>query len=445
MSAISDFYIHYRYEDYQGASGIVAEQDQITQALINQLPGGEAFEKVVTQLSKRLKDNMASIEQAEKQKILDAKSRSQITDLVSQALTKVDGGSIVPSGSSKQQSFVNIDDLKAKRAQVSNKIANINRSFRRNQTAQIKASTLDSLLSSYKDFENMIGAKESQILYDSNSSISEDQVRSMIGKMRDLLSKVTFSTAATQAIGAFGQNLVAACNDTARNKAADALSEAITEGIVGEERSGYTRDMSDFTRSTLNISQKDLSDRGVFWNISPTQNKVDAEITIDSIPLNVSVKGTTQISNTVNFHLQDMNILTALTATTGKFMNHWMNVHAALGSPGDEGADEALEKFIAYQALASGTIQKQVTPADVFCAIDEINGNIYIKTTKQILQDYNNIRFSPRLSSSQFNMQSQNIWVGGAKNDDSAKQRNLNVIAAFNDAHTSVSINALMI
>ena len=42
-------------------------------------------------------------------------------------------------------------------------------------------------------------------------------------------------------------------------------------------------------------------------------------------------------------------------------------------------------------------------------------------------------------------MQSKNIWVGGAKNDDSAKQRNLNIIAAFNDAHTSVSINAPMI
>lgn len=437
MSAISDFYIHYNYDHYQGDVGAVQQQIDKNNMLLAQLPTSQDYEGVLSELRKRLQQNMAMISESQKQQILSSQTTSQITTIVANKLrSQVDGGTNPPASSGIQQPTINVQVLKQKRNAISTHIGYINDVYRRNSSAQVKLSTLQRLIEEYQDLYQMINGVRAQIIMPPTGGKSD--VQSLIGQIRELLDEYTFSTAATAAIGDFGENLVAACNDTVRQVAADKIDQAIGLGLKGLERSSYTRDFSNLLKSTLGISQQDLSDRGVKWDIAPTQNKVDASISVNSIPLNISIKGTTQGSRIVNFELQEMNVLTVLAATSANFMNHWMNVHAAQGSPGDASADEALEKFMAYQALASGTLQKKLDPADVFCVIDEVNGQLYIKTTRQILEDYNNIRISPRVSSLQF--QSDNEFINDK--DGGAKQRNLNVIAAVNKAHVAASINA---
>ena len=67
----------------------------------------------------------------------------------------------------------------------------------------------------------MINGVRAQIIMPPTGGKSD--VQSLIGQIRELLDEYTFSTAATAAIGDFGENLVAACNDTVRQVAADKI------------------------------------------------------------------------------------------------------------------------------------------------------------------------------------------------------------------------------
>lgn len=443
MSAISNFYIHYLYKDYHTAAGAVQQLEDKNKILLAQLPTSQDYAGVIDELRKRLQQNMAIISESQKQQILSSQASFQISAIIANKLrSQVDGGTNPPASSDIYQPNIDIQALKQKRKEISKHIQKINSVYYRNSSAQISDDDLLCLIQEYEDLYTLIEHAEATIAIPLRG---KSDVQSLIGQIRQLMDEYTFSTAATAAIGDFGENLVAACNDTARQGAAKDIYKAIRLGLQGTGKVEYTIDFSNLLQSTLKITQQDLSDRKVRWNIGRTQNKVDAAISIDNFPLNISVKGTTQNRRVVNFELQEMNVLTTLAATSANFMNHWMNVHAAHESlddtkvPSDASADEALEKFMAYQALASGTIQKNLDPANVFCAIDEVNGKLYIKTTRQILEDYNNIRISPRVSNLQF--QSDNIWIEGDR-DIAKRQRHLNVIAAINQAHVTVSINA---
>lgn len=441
MSAISNFYIHYWYKDYQVPVGAVKQQENKNKMLLKQLPTLQDHANVIDELRKRLQQNMAMISNSQKQQILSSQASFQISTIIANKLrSQVDGGTNPPASSDIYQPNIDIQALKQKRKEISKHIQKINSVYYRNSSAQISDDDLLCLIQEYEDLYTLIEHAKAQIIIPPTGGKSDAQ--SLIGQIRELLDEYTFSTAATAAIGDFGENLVAACNDTARQGAAKDIYKAIRLGLQGTGRVEYTIDFSNLLQSTLKITQQDLSDRKVRWNIGRTQNKVDAVISIDNFPLDISVKGTNKDRKVVTFELQEMNVLTTLAATSANFMNHWMNVHAAhkylddREVPSDASADEALERFMAYQALASGTIQKNLDPANVFCAINEANGQLYIKTTRQILEDYNNIRINPRVDSLQFQL--NNEWV---YEKDGEKQRNLNVIEAVNQAHVTVSIN----
>lgn len=122
------------------------------------------------------------------------------------------------------------------------------------------------------------------------------------------------------------------------------------------------------------------------YQIKGSQDKIDASIIINGMPVDASAKAYTTYGNTINPHLQDVNLLTALAATAGQFGNHWLNMHA-LNLPSDS-ADEEFTKQIQYEALVAGNLLKKGAGiADTFVAIDATKGRVVTKTTKEMLEN----------------------------------------------------------
>lgn len=122
------------------------------------------------------------------------------------------------------------------------------------------------------------------------------------------------------------------------------------------------------------------------YQVKGSQDKVDASIIINGMPIDASAKAYSTYGNTINPHLQDVNLLTALASTAGQFGNHWLNMHA-LNLPSDS-ADEEFTKQIQYEALVAGNLLKKGAGiADTFVAIDATKGRVVTKTTKEMLEN----------------------------------------------------------
>jgi hypothetical protein len=122
------------------------------------------------------------------------------------------------------------------------------------------------------------------------------------------------------------------------------------------------------------------------YQIKGSQDKVDASITINGMPVDASAKAYTTYGNTINPHLQDVKLLTALAATAGQFGNHWLNMHA-LGLDTDS-VDAEFTKQIQYEALVAGNLLKRgAGVADTFVAIDATKGRVSVMSTRDMLEE----------------------------------------------------------
>lgn len=239
-------------------------------------------------------------------------------------------------------------------------------------------------------------------LYEQYTHLSKDSLEdSTIGGIEKAIGERRYENTANAIGGRFGEMLVAICDDSAANLAEEQVAKFLEDTVKGMERTEITFDKNLIigekrNKHFLNTSTKD----GTKYTLGSTQNKVDAQISIQDEDIFASVKSyAVQASERAKTKLQDVDLFSTLVFLNNyesyvDFGNHWLNMHVshtghATGArPGRANLDEIVKKEVAFEAFSSGNPLKQGTKnANVFIFINRATGDVYVKNIQEILEN----------------------------------------------------------
>ncbi len=188
--------------------------------------------------------------------------------------------------------------------------------------------------------------------------------------------------------GDFGEMFVAACQDTADGKAVEVFNNTI-EGVVGNLRTGGKFLKAEINRDLTPYGA--LTDKtGTHYIIKKTQDKVDVDIQVNEENVLATVKNYYNPSSvTLQKQTSLFNALVYLNRQ-GNFANHWLNAHAGRNNKKQDAqiADDAVRFELAYDGLVGGNPLKEgAAQANVFVIFNRANGEVIVKSTKDILEN----------------------------------------------------------
>lgn len=262
------------------------------------------------------------------------------------------------------------------------------------------------------DFQKLV------LLFNEYTHLAMDPNESTMGAIKSALSQYRYKGAAQDASGNFGQMMVAICDETCSNLAEEQVKRFITEAVVGGQTSEIKFDKSKISTG-YHIFDTNPDNQNQY-SLGSTQNKVDVQININDEDVFATVKATADTDSPPRPRLQDVDLLIPLTflnsyAGLENFGNHWLNMHVAgdkMSYVGQGALDDILKKEIAYEALTSGNPFKQdVNSANTFVYINRATGQVYVKTTQQLLDNMDRIGGLNNISQLRFRNQWQpQIW-----------------------------------
>lgn len=398
MSAIGD-YIHVRTSNYlkYGVSqdsnrnrpsiqNVYRQQKAANLTRINQLPDIDS--NIINTLNTRVMQHLPEGRDGVEERAAQVLSEKKFADEFKNKLLNDINGNVSKIGLSKKtlkslkfdNAKVNIEAAKAAKRRIDENISRINRFY--SQNVPIAEDTAKTLVKNFNDYAKALGACLSEGTYLLNSTKIKNM--DIVTAIQALSREISFAEASDATLqGQWGEKIVSLCGDVALNNALQAINGV----IVGSQVSSFQLNNQIIPQV---VGKKFYEDTGInLFQAHASQNKVDVQIVVNKQPLNVSVKAYSTKGNTINTHLQDVNLLTSLATTVPHFANHWLNLHCSQFSlPGVKIIDRALENHIKYEALVSGNLLKRGTShADTFVAIDTTKGRVFSASTKDILQD----------------------------------------------------------
>ena len=200
-----------------------------------------------------------------------------------------------------------------------------------------------------------------------------------------------------QIAGKFGESIVAACGDTAKNLSGRALVNYLSSAIQGSDTSRISFD-KDLLAEKLPPGYFAEED-GAKYYIGTSFDKVDVSINIENENILASVKNYSLEADGKmrNPHLQrDVNLFQALlymNTQIENYGNHWLNMHVLHSDKNLSGfsGDSALQAEIYYEALAGGSpLKSGADVANTFVYINRSNGFVFVKSTPELLLNQNN-------------------------------------------------------
>ncbi len=239
-------------------------------------------------------------------------------------------------------------------------------------------------------------------LYEQYTHLSGDSLKdSAIGGIEKAIGERRYENTAGAIGGRFGEMLVAICDDHAANLAEEQVAKFLENTVKGMERAEIIFDKNlvigkNRDKHFLNTSTQD----GTKYTLGTTQNKVDAQISIQDEDIFASIKSyVIEAGGRTRADLQDVDLFSTLTFLNNydsyvDFGNHWLNLHVSRtgqetgARPGKARIDEIVKKEVAFEAFSLGNPLKQnVKSANVFIFINRATGDIYVKNVQDILEN----------------------------------------------------------
>lgn len=230
------------------------------------------------------------------------------------------------------------------------------------------------LLQLYQDYTHLI-PKEGATVAEIDKAIGEKR----------------FSKAASKIYGAFGEMLVATCDDVASTLAENEVYDFLDKAAVGDQRSEIiiTRDQV-YGDKFLN---KSTQTEEASYTLGSTQDKVDVVIKVKDEDVFANVKAYSYKDGEPNKpKLQQVNLFSTiiyLNQTLVNFGNHWLNMHAKhtdkINWSNITEADNLVQKEVLFQAISSGNPLKGVQNANLFVYINRATGEVFVETISNLL------------------------------------------------------------
>lgn len=228
-------------------------------------------------------------------------------------------------------------------------------------------------------------------LYTEFTDIIPNKQFNTVAEIEKAIAAFRYTGIIQQVAGAFGEQLVAICDDTAENMGKREIVNFLQTAVQGDVRTEITFDKDLIVKGKANFLRTTDESKNEYY-LGTTQDKTDVHIHINDEDIFASVKDYAAEPDVFkNPHLQSVNLLQSLTFLNNyldNFGNHWLNMHAlktSSGWSGQKNADELLSKEIAYEALSSGSPFKQSTPANVFVYIDRAKGYVFVEKVSDLL------------------------------------------------------------
>lgn len=445
MSALGD-YIHLRTENYlkygtakkgeqeQPMIDSYNAQKQRNQELLNQIQ--EPSQSTLAELKRLIANESTQEEAMQIAKNLSSYNQS-INDITNQLKEKIlqdvpskfesedYGIRTVKSNLKTNKNLVNIEEAKKARRRFYDNINTINSNAAAGKP--VRQSTLNTLLKNASDFFNYLGIVNSNLEFIKYRDLRNANTIAALKNMMQLVSLSDMNKAALH--GTYGEVLVNMVSDNMRVKAGKELESALKQTL--QETGGHRTQFSiDENMITPKVQQAYYEKTGNnLYQIRATQDKVDASIIIEDEAIEASIKAYTPKGNFITAHLQDVNLITNLITTEAQFANHWLNLHA-LNIPNQD-MDNELKKYIEYEALVAGNmLKKGTTIADTFIVIDATQGRVFAKSTKDILQNYeDNFILDPMIENIAISNQFASTW----------EERIANILLSLHQQSISVS------
>lgn len=213
---------------------------------------------------------------------------------------------------------------------------------------------------------------------------------SVIGSIEKKMGQLKYASTIQSIQGRLGEMLVAICDDKANKLGAEAVADLIQQTVKGSNRTKISISKDLVAGNPQFLSGKDDSHE---YYIGESQDKVDVQIKVNDEDVFASVKKyQVKSGNRPKADLQEVNLFPTMVFLNqfNDFGNHWLNLRAAKGAPSGAASelDTIVKQEVAFQALASGNpLKKGVSFANVFIFIDSVNGQVYVKSVKKLLQN----------------------------------------------------------
>lgn len=298
---------------------------------------------------------------------------------------KIKGGVIV-EGSQNGANFstgMSWEELKTIKNKKMNEFKTINKKITElNNKGQASADEINKLIQMYENY--------------SNSNYSGDRSLSGLGDIQKAMNKARVKGITQQIAGKFGESIVAACGDTAKNLSGRALVDYLSSAIQGSNASRLSFD-KDLLAEKLPPGYFAEED-GAKYYIGTSFDKVDVSINIENENILASVKNYSLEADGKmrNPRLQNVNLFQALlymNTQIENYGNHWLNMHVLHSDKNLSGfsGDSVLQAEIYYEALAGGSpLKSGADVANTFVYINRSNGFVFVKSTPELLLNQNN-------------------------------------------------------
>ena len=235
-----------------------------------------------------------------------------------------------------------------------------------------------------KDFQKLLQLYQNYTHLIPKEGATVAEIDKAIGEKR-------FGKAASNIYGAFGEMLVATCDDTASTLAENEVFNFLDKAVVGDQRSEIiiTRDKV-YGDKFLNTSTQTEE---ASYTLGSTQDKVDVIIKVKDEDVFANVKAYSYKDGKPNKpKLQQVNLFSTiiyLNQTLVNFGNHWLNMHAKhtdiINWPNITEADNLVQKEVLFQAISSGNPLKGAQNANLFVYINRATGEVFVETISNLL------------------------------------------------------------
>ena len=412
MSAIGE-YIHLRVTNYyqygtsrqgpnQPAIDSYNVQKNFMMAKINSIPTIDPT--TLSELKARVQNEALQKRADEITKNTDKyrdnvdKFLKEVSDILEQEIPKaaLNEGYTMPRLSQGVTSVIDLNRIDIYRERMYNAIDKINNNMMATQT------DVEKVIENSNNFFRSIGIANDVLPSFLKMHNIDFYNSSTYGALKQLASVVPLAESYLKGVnGDFGEALVIIAGDTARELANQEVLDIMK--ATGGKQTNFTITAEQIPKRIGDIYNS-MDGSTNIYAVRHSQDKVDAKITLREKNLTVSAKTTMKTEKHTAKLQGEVSLLDNLIMTQKQFANHWISLHSYNSSrlnTDRDAFDEELTLQIMYEALIHGNMLKAgVDEANTFVAINMVNGQVYTRSTREILQSklINNIKVSPKLS-----------------------------------------------
>ena len=421
MSALGE-YIHLHYKNYQkygvartGESPKIANYSlNVIQQRINNVE--DISQETIKELQRRLKLNSQS--NLEKEKTQQAKIQQQLINeiyslLYERSRTITGIKRLAQKASGKFTSIIDKKRVFIERESHWGASLDHKELSRRSQQANDlykKIQKLITQINKKNQSQSIEKIKELQYLYKQYTHLSYDSDEHTLAAIQKAITRHRYNNTKNQVAGDFGEMLVAICDDKIFKEANSTVAEIVEQSVTGKQKAEIIIDKTLISDNRGDYIFKSSTEDGTSYYIKPTQNKIDTQIQINNENILASVKNYsgTEIQN-FRPHLQEVNLFYSILFLNSypglqDIGNHWLNLHTIHPGRGkiidkNSQIDNIIKKEVAFQALSSGNPFKQgIDKANVFVYINRDLGKVYVKSVKDILNNFSDFSGLDKIS-----------------------------------------------